>query len=377
MKVREQRLVDLFIKLVQTDSPSWQEGAMRDLLCQEFASRGLKAWEDDAASVVGGQSGNLLVKIPGNGPGPALLFAAHMDTVQPGSGVQAQVTEGIIRSSGTTILGSDDKAGIAALIEALDVIMETGEQHPPLEFLFTVCEEQGLLGSKAFDFSQLESKIAYVLDAGGAPGSVVVQSPCQNEIAYTVIGKPAHAGINPEDGINAIQVAARALAGMPCGRLDEETTCNFGIIEGGVARNIVPELCRIKGEARSHNREKLDLLTGQLADTFRHQVKEQGARAEVEVKFLYPEIKLDPQEAVVTLAVRAAEDIGLKPALIKTGGGSDASFVHEGGIRCANLGTGMSSVHTCDEFIRIQDLVDNARWVLAIIRAAGKMGGEE
>jgi tripeptide aminopeptidase len=257
-------------------------------------------------------------------------------------------------------------------MEACDVVRENHLAHPPLEILFTVGEEQGLQGSKHFDYSLLEALFGYVLDGGGDPGTIIVQSPCQNEIEYIVHGKAAHAGISPEAGINAIQAAATALAAMPCGRIDDETTCNFGIIEGGQARNIVASTCRIKGEARSLNREKLDKLTEQLTNIFTDKIKEFGATPEVQVTFLYPETSLAPEEKVVQIAVEAARSAGLKPDLVKTGGGSDASIISGNGIRCANLGCGMSCVHTTDEYIKISDLENNARLVLAIIQQAAK-----
>lgn len=369
--VNEKRLIANFLKMVQTDSLSGQEGKMRDLLKEEFAARGFEAQEDDAGAVLHGNSGNLLVKIPGTINRPALLFAAHMDTVKPGLGIKPLVgSDGIIRSSGDTILGSDDKAAIAALLEVCDVLKEETLAYPPLEFLFTVGEEQGLQGAKAFNPEGLQAKMGYVLDAGGDPGVIITQSPCQNEMEYTAWGKAAHAGINPEDGINAIHLVAAALAAMPCGRIDEETTCNFGGIEGGKARNIVADFCRVKGEVRSLDRGKLDRLTAELESIFRREVEKLGGRAEVEVNFLYPEIKINEEDEVVKLAVEAAGSIGLNPRLMSTGGGSDASIINGRGISCANLGVGMKDVHTCNEHIKIEDLVNDARWVLAIIERA-------
>lgn len=370
--VNRDRLLKRFIKLAETDSPSGQEGKLRDLLREEFARLGFEAIEDEAAGILNGESGNLLVRIPGTVNTGSLLFVAHMDTVQPGVGVSAVVDGDRVRSGGETILGSDDKAAIAAMLEALEVLREAGTPHPSLEYLFTVSEEQGLMGSKVFDFKRIESRLGYVLDSGGEPGCIVIQSPCQNEIEYTVYGRAAHAGISPEQGINAIQVAAQAMAAMPCGRIDAQTTCNFGTIEGGVARNIVAPVCRIKGEARSLQRKQLDQLTSELVNIFTARVEEDGCQAEVEVRFLYPEIKLDPGEEVVELAIMAADSLGLSPQLISTGGGSDASMVNGAGIRCVNLATGMNAVHTTDEYILIDDLVNNARLILAIIDQAGK-----
>lgn len=355
--------------MVEISSPSGDEAAFRDYLKQYFSDRDAVCMEDQAGEILGGNSGNLLVRIAGTADVKPLMFLTHMDTVFPGGDIKAELgDDGIIRSAGKTILASDDKAGIAAILEAYETLREHHLDYPPLELLFTVSEEQGLLGAKQFDYTCLEAEIAYALDSGGAPGTIVVKSPCQNEISYTVQGKAAHAGINPEDGINAIQIMAKALAIMPCGRLNPTTTCNFGIIKGGEARNIVAESCYVKGEARSHSRAELDQLTAQLKQTFCEEVEENGGKPEVVVKFLYPEISLDENEKVVVLAQKAAQGLGLKVELVSTGGGSDAAIVNGNNIRCANLGTGMSNVHTSDEYIKVKDLVDDAELVLAIIQ---------
>lgn len=366
--INQQRIIDKFIALVEIGSVSGREGNIRDYLVAEFGNRGLSLQEDQAGELLNGESGNLWVKIPGNIEAEPVLFSAHMDTVEPGEGIQAVIRDGVIKSNGSTILGSDDKAAIAAIMEAVDVLQENNLPHGPVELLFTVSEEQGLQGAKSFDFTQLNAAMAYVLDAGGDPGTIIIQSPCQNEIEYKVYGKPAHAGINPEKGINAIYAAAMALAKMPCGRIDQETTCNIGIIEGGKARNIVADYCQIKGEARSLIRAKLDDITELLKNTFINEVQKQGARAQVDIKFLYPEIRLSPQDRVVKIALKAMESIGLRPRMQSTGGGSDASIIHGRGIPCANLGIGMSNVHTCEEYIEVAHLIKDAEIVLAIIK---------
>jgi len=367
--VNQERLLQLFKEMVAISSPSGKEGAFCAYLTDYFKARGATCSEDQAGAMLEGDTGNLLVRIAGMADVKPLLFLTHMDTVFAGGDIQAELGEdGIIRSVGKTILAADDKAGIAAILEAYEVIRENQLEHPPLELLFTVSEEQGLLGAKQFDYSCLQAEIAYALDSGGSPGTIVVKSPCQNEISYSVQGKAAHAGINPEDGINAIQIMAKALAAMPCGRLNPTTTCNFGIIKGGEARNIVAEHCWVKGEARSHARTQLEQLTGELTGTFKEVVQKNGGEPEVVVKFLYPEISLDEDEKVVVLAQKAAQNLGLEVNLISTGGGSDAAIVNGNHIRCANLGTGMSSVHTSDEYISLKDLVNDAAWVLAIIQ---------
>lgn len=369
--VNGKRLIDSFVKMAEIDSVSGREGRFKDYLVQELKRRGLQVMEDQAGQALGGDAGNLLAVWPGS-KGPAILFCAHMDTVQPGIGVKAQVNDDRITSAGDTILGSDDKAGIAALLEAIDCIQEQNLSHPDVEILFTVGEEQGLQGSKQFDFKLLKAQMGFVLDGGGDPGEIIIQSPCQNEIEYIAYGKSAHAGINPEEGVNAIHLASKALAVMPCGRIDEETTCNLGIIEGGTARNIVADVCRVKGESRSLQRSKLDELTNRLVSIFKEEVEKGGGRAEVQVTFLYPEINLDQDAPVVQLAVRAAERAGLKPVLTSTGGGSDASIINGQGIPCVNLGIGMRQVHTTSEYILIDDLVKDAEYIMEIIAQAAQ-----
>lgn len=368
--VNKERLINSFIKMAQTSSVSGKENRMRELLYNEFDKRGLKLIEDDAGKVLGTNTGNLLVRIPGNNKLTPLLFSAHIDTVVPGCSVKVIREEDILKSDGTTILGSDDKAGVAAILEAVDVIMENDLPHPPLELLFTVGEESGLLGSKNFDFSLLQAPIGYVLDHGGSPGSIVINSPCQYELEFTVQGKAAHAGIKPEDGINAIHIMSKALAKMPCGRIDTETTCNFGIISGGLARNIVTEECRTLGEARSLKREKLEKLVNEMVNVFEREVRLNKGIPSIRKTFLYGEVSIDPQDEVVQKAAKAGEAIGLTVNLESTGGGSDASIINENGIKCVNLGIGMSNVHTCNEFIKIEDLYNDARWVLEIIKTS-------
>lgn len=369
--INRERLIDSFVKMVEIGSESGREGRFKDYMAGLLRQKGLQVVEDQAGQAVGGDAGNLLATWPG-AQGKPVMFCAHMDTVQPGTGIKATVAGDRITSGGDTILGADDKAGIAAILEAIDCIMEQNLPHPHVELLFTIGEEQGLQGSKQFDYQMLKAQMAFVLDGGGDPGDIIIQSPCQNELEYTAYGKPAHAGINPEDGINAIHLVSQALSVMPCGRIDEETTCNFGIIEGGTARNIVADVCRVKGECRSLQRSKLDELTHRLVNTFKDEVEGRGGRAEVQVTFLYPELRLDQEEEVVRTAVRAAEQVGLKPNLTSTGGGSDASIINGQGIPCVNLGVGMRQVHTTSEYILIEDLVKDAEYVMAIIAQAAQ-----
>lgn len=370
--VNRDRIIENFMALVRIDSESGQEAAVRDFVRPRLQDLGLEVYEDEAGKELMGESGNLIAWKHGKLPGPSIFLGAHMDTVVPGKGIVPVLKDGTIRSSGDTILGGDDKAGIAAILEALQVIKEQDLSHPPLEIIFTVSEEQGLMGSKHLDFNRVRSQLGYVLDSDGVAGSIIVRAPTQNEFVITVNGKAAHAGINPEEGLNAICLAAYAINHLNIGRIDEETTCNLGTISGGRARNIVADRVEVKGEARSLSPDKLENLTQEIVTVFRDKVEEKGGRCEVEIKHLYPRIDLDPEEPVVQIAVRAARAMGKKPVLMRTGGGSDANIFNGQGIRCANLGIGMKKVHTTEEFIKVDSLVDSARYVLQIIEEAGK-----
>ena len=372
--VNRDRLVDSFLTLVRIDSESGQEGAVRDYLKERLQNLGMEVYEDGAGRALGGEAGNLIAWRPGKLSGPSIFLGAHMDTVVPGRGVKPVLEDEIIRSSGDTVLGGDDKAGVAVIMEALQVIDERNIPHPPLEVIFSVSEEQGLMGSKHLDFTRVRSRMGFVLDSDGETGHIVVRAPTQNEFSLTVLGRAAHAGMNPEEGLNAICLVAYAINHLNIGRIDEETTCNLGIISGGRARNIVADRVELKGEVRSLTPAKLDAVTGEMMAVFEEKVREKGGRCEVEVRHLYPAINLDPEEPVVQIAVRAARALGKEPVLARTGGGSDANIFNGQGIRCANLGIGMKKVHTTEEYIAVKSLVDSTRYILQIIEEAGKVG---
>ncbi|SHF28760.1 peptidase T-like protein [Desulfofundulus australicus DSM 11792] len=366
--VNRDRILAEFLELVQVDSVSGQERAMADLLAARLQELGLEVEEDRAGAETGGEAGNLIATLPARGPERPLLLVAHMDTVEPGRGIKPVVENGIVRSAGNTILGGDDKAGIAAILEVLRVIVEQELAHGGLEVVFTIGEEVGLLGAKHLDTGRLRSSMGYVLDSSGPAGTIVVQAPTQDKIEAVIHGRAAHAGINPEDGINAIAVAAHAVSRMQLGRIDEETTANIGVISGGKATNIVPAYCRLEGETRSLDGGKCRAQTAAMVEVLEKTAAQFHARVEITTTTLYPEFKLDESHPAVVLAKKAAERLGLVPQLIKTGGGSDANILNSRGITCVNLGIAMQKVHTTEEFIRVEDLATNARYLLEIIR---------
>lgn len=370
--INSERLVNLFMEMVSIDSVSFEEADYKEYLYTHLQTRGLVVKEDGAASVTGSNSGNLIAFLPGRKlMSPVVLLAVHMDTVEPGHGIKAVLQDGRLTAAGNTILGADDKAGVAVVLEVLELLLTSDVTHPPLELVFTVGEEQGLLGAKALEQSRLKAEFGYVLDSDGQAGEIVYKGPSQNQIEWTVTGRAAHAGMCPEEGINAIQAAAKAIASLQLGRIDEETTCNIGIITGGTARNIVPETCYVKGESRSLDEDKLQKLTKQMVEDFQTTVEAYGASCEAQVQHLYPAFELPADAPVIELAARAARELGLTPRLVKSGGGCDANIFNGRGIPVANLGVGMQHPHTTKETILVSDLEEVTRWLYQIIISAG------
>jgi len=358
--INETRLVETFLDLVAIDSPSGQEGAISKDLARRLAELG-GAVETD-------EHWNLIARWPGNGGG-WLMLSAHMDTVGVHTGIKPVIRDGVIYSDGTTILGGDDKSGVAAILEVIRSLREDGLGHPPIEVVISVGEEVSLRGAKLLDKSKLKSQRGYVMDAGGPIGTIVTSAPSQDSLEVKVHGKTAHAGSEPERGINAIVVASAAIMAMPLGRIDFETTANIGVIQGGVATNIVPDEVFIKGEARSRDNLKLAAQTAAMAVAFQDAAEQYGARVELKIKRSYSTFKWSDDHPVVAAAVSAAQRLGLTPHIQGTGGGSDANIYAEAGIVCAVLSTGMEDVHTPSEHIAIADMVDAARLLQEIVAA--------
>lgn len=374
--VNTERLIQEFMELVQVDSESLAEREIADILKEKLQALGLEVYEDAAGAAVevGQRTGNLIATLPSNGgAGPTILLSAHMDTVKPGRGVKPRRENGIITSSGNTILGADDKAGIAAILECLRVLKENNISHGEVQVVFTVGEEIGLVGAKKLDYSKIKSKIGFVLDSGGPPGEIIIKAPTQYSFKATIKGRAAHAGIAPEQGINAIVVASVGIANMAVGRIDPETTSNIGIISGGMATNIVPEQCVVEGESRSINPEKAKSQIEHMVKELKKSAERYQATADINVFKEYDQIDLQPDALPVRIAVRAAQNIGLEPKLGHTGGGSDANVFNGKGIACTNLGIGMSKVHTTAEFISEEYLAANARYMLEIVFMAQEM----
>jgi len=364
------RVIEEFMELTKIDSESKNERKIADYLKAKLGNLGLTVFEDDAGGKIGGNAGNIIADLPGTIAGKKILFCAHMDTVQPGNGVEPILVNNIIKSQGETILGADDKAGISAILIMLEIIKEKGIKHGPLKIIFTVSEEGGLHGAKNLNPEHIDAVMAYVLDSSGPAGHMVIQGPAQNQIEAVVIGKAAHAGMAPEEGINAIQIAARAIARMKIGKVDNDTTANIGIIKGGKATNIIPDRVWLEGEARSLSRDKLDRQCEHMRDCLIRAAEELGGQVEVKIELNYPEISLAEHEEVIAVAKIAAENMQYPVSLEKTGGGSDANILNGIGIPTLNLGIGMEKVHTTEEFITVENLIKNVDYLVEIVKAA-------
>ncbi|MCF8087388.1 MAG: M20/M25/M40 family metallo-hydrolase [Desulfotignum sp.] len=375
--INSQRLAERFIMLAQIDSESRHEAQVAEKIEKILTGMGATVRYDTAKEKTGGDCSNLVAKFAGNRPVQPLFLSGHMDTVVPGKGVKVTFADGIFKSDGTTILGSDDKSAIAIILEVMDVVKENNLPCPPVELIFTICEEIGLLGAKHFDLSLIDAKFGYILDSTDTEG-IVTRAPAANKIFITMHGRAAHAGAAPEKGVSAIYAAARAISRLELGRIDSETTCNLGIITGGMATNIIPEKVEIKGEARSHDLEKLSAVTNNIVKAFEKTArdlrgKDTVPRAEIVVENDFPNTAIPEDHKAVVLARKAAANLGRTLESKTIGGGADANVFFGKGIVAGVLGTGMTDVHTVNESIALKDMENTARLVLEILQvhAAG------
>nr|WP_236588093.1 M20/M25/M40 family metallo-hydrolase [Tumebacillus amylolyticus] len=390
--MNEKRVVDTFLELVKIDTPSYFERPMADHLLKTLKELGLEVTEDDAGNkVMQGlgketrellkhekQTGNLIATLKGTVQGaPKLLFTAHMDTVVAAPGIKPQIEGDVIRTDGKTILGADDRAGIAAILEAIRFLKENNIEHGDLQFAFTIAEETGLYGSLYLDMKKINADFAFVMDSGGPPDSIIVSSPTEVDFTVLIYGKAAHSGVNPEDGLNAISVAADAISKLKLGRIDEETTINIGIIQGGEKTNIVCDRCEILGEVRSRNEQKLSEQIAKVHSAFQMAGEKWSAKVDIREEKIYSGFNLSAEDEVVRLAMEGLRKVGIEPKLAPRGGGSDTNNLNTKGIPAVNLGVGANKDHTVEENLRIKDLTDATRLVVGIIQTAAERAGVE
>lgn len=374
--IDKQRLVRRFLELVRIDSISKSEARVAGRLQEELKSLGLHVELDHAAQKVGSNTGNVIATLEGNVKRiPPLLLCAHMDTVGPGEGIEPIIDGEIIKTDGRTILGGDDKSGIAVICEVLELIKERRLPHGDIEVVLTVCEELGMLGAKHLDYSRLRSTFGFVFDSLRLD-ELIVKAPAADSLQFRIHGMASHAGVSPERGISAIHVAARAIAMMKLGRLDGETTANIGVIHGGVATNVVPEWAVIEGEARSHDEAKLRAQTAHMRQCVADAVLEsrimldgQAHSATVEENIYrdFPPMNVPDDSRVVRLIKMAAHATGLNIQSTTLGGGFDANVFNANGIEMISIGSGMRDIHTTEESLHIDEMCGAAELLLEAI----------
>jgi tripeptide aminopeptidase len=356
-------VLSLFLELAAVPSPSGQEAAVAGNVRRYLRDLGLGVEEDGA--------GNLLARLePTEGGGTPIFLCAHLDTVPPRGPIEPVVDDGFVRNGADTILGADNKAAVAVMLESARLLLAEGRPHAGVELLFTTREETGLEGAKEFDQARLHARLGFVYDYSGSVGDVVVAAPSGRTLDVVFSGRPAHSGINPEDGRSAIVAAARAIADLRLGRIDEETTANVGRIEGGSARNVVPASCTLAAEARSRDRRKLAELVQEMLDCIAFAAAEAECEVETTVEGKYEGYRLAPEDPALVLAKTALERAGFPPREVEVGGGADANVFNAAGIPCVNLANGMSKVHTAEEEIAVTDLEAMVRVTLELVDAA-------
>lgn len=369
--IDSQHVLNTFLTLVRFNTPSRSEKAASEWAGEYLKAIGFTVEWDDAGEKVGGNIGNLIAFKKGTvADAPGIFFSSHFDTVEPTPGLEIAIDGDIIRATSDTILGADDKCGVAPILEAMRILHESGESHGDIQLLLTICEEIGLVGAKMLDPSRIKAKYGFVLDSGPPMGGLVYTAPSQNSIRVRIEGKPSHAGSSPEKGISAIIAAAKSIAAMKLGRIDPETTSNIGIIEGGTARNVVPAEVKLLGEARSRSQEKLDAQTAHMKETFERESAAAGAIAHVDVIEEYRTYTLQESDPVLQIGIASAKAAGFTPVLRTSGGGADANIFNGYGIPTTVIACGMQAIHTHDESCTLSALVDDTRWVIEIVRAA-------
>jgi tripeptide aminopeptidase len=363
-------VVDLFTELAALPSPPGEERAVADVVIGYLRDLGLSVDEDDAGPKVGSNIGNLYCRLEPTDGGNPIFLCAHLDTVPPEGPIEPVIEDGVVRNAAGTILGADNKSAVAAMLEGARRVLAENRPHGGIELLFTPKEEVGLLGAAAFDLGRLHARLGYVYDQAAPIGDVILGAPYSRAMQVRFHGRAAHSGMYPEEGRSAIAAAARAISDLRLGRIDEETTANVGIIQGGTAGNIIPEWCTLDAEARSHDERKLDELVQEMVDAFAFAAGLEDCEVETKVSKSYKGYRFKPDDPVVRIAHTALEQSGYKPAYGFSGGAADANVFNEHGLACLNLANGMQDIHTPDERITVADLEGMVEVTLALVAAA-------
>jgi tripeptide aminopeptidase len=363
-------VVSLFTELAAVPSPPGEERKVADRVTGYLRDLALEVDEDDAGAEIGSTAGNLLSRLEPTADGIPLFFCAHLDTVPPQGPIEPVLEEGVVRNSAGTILGADNKAAVAVMLEAARRVLAEGRPHAGIELLFTPKEEVGLLGAAAFDAGRLHARVGYVYDQAAPIGEVILGAPHAHAMQVRFHGRPAHSGMYPEEGRSAIAAAARAIADLRLGRVDEETTANVGVIEGGTAGNIIPEWCTFLAEARSQDESKLADLVQEMLEAVTFAAELGECEVETEMRKSYRGYRFRRDDLPIRLACEALQRTGHEPSLGLSGGAADANVFNDRGLGCVNLANGMANIHTPEEQISVADLEAMIDVTLALVDAA-------
>jgi tripeptide aminopeptidase len=362
--------VDLLSELAVIPSPPGEERGVADVLLRYLRGLGLEPDEDDCGPRIGSTAGNVYARVGPTADGTPLFLCAHMDTVPPDGPLEPVVEAGVVRNAGGTILGCDNKAAITAMLEGVRCVLAENVPHAGIELVFTPMEEVGLIGAGAFDHDRLDAQVGYVYDQEGAMGEVVLGAPWSRALEVRFHGRASHAGMAPEEGRSAIQAAAKAIADLRLGRVDEVTTANVGTITGGTAGNVVPEWCIFLAEARSHEQSTLAEVVQEMLDAFSFAATEAECDVETRVRKSYDGYRFKRDEPAVELAAAALGRCGFEPRYGLSGGGADANIFNGRGRRCVNLSHGVFGFHTPNEHVSVADLEGMVNVTVALVEAA-------
>lgn len=365
--MNKDQIISTFFEYVKIESPSYKEGNFAKILQKEMEDIGFEIVVDNAGKEAGSDTGNLIGYLKGNKNVAPIMFCAHMDTVSPYENIEPIIEDGIIKSAGNTILSADDKAGVVAIIEGIKHIKKNNIPHGDIEVVFTICEEVGLHGSKYLDTGKLKSKMAFVLDSSGSVGGVIVKGPAQTQIKAEFHGKAAHAGLSPEKGISAIQVASRAIDKMKLLRIDEETTANVGTIKGGSATNIVADYVLVEFECRSLDNNKLENQVKHMIDTIEKAAQDYDSKVDIEVENSYTPFLVSESEPILNIIEKSMTKLNIPYDPRSTGGGSDTNILNGKGLSAVTLGIGLFNAHSVDEYIAVDDLIKLTELVVSIV----------
>ena len=362
--MNKKRLTQRFLRYVTCASESRDEREFCLMLEDELKEMGVRVGRDESGEKCGSNGWNIRASLPGHGE--PILFCAHLDTVSPGKGIKPVLDGGVIRSGGDTVLGADDKAGVAAIMEAFESLTEHDLAHRPVEALFTICEELGLMGSKHADYSAFSSRQAVVLDSGPAVGSIINRAPANIRIHVKITGKSAHAGIAPNEGVHALKAAAAAISSIPCGYVDDESVMNIANMLAPGKTNVVPSLASFNMEIRSFSEATLDKHLKAAKKAVKDACDLYGASYSFEPERHSSVLHVPENGSLICLIRKALNDIGVEGCVDRTFGGSDATWLNANGIEAVNIGIGMKDAHSVTEHIAVDDLETTARLVMNI-----------